>query len=301
MVLSFRFGVVFTGATTAAAWPEYARRVEGLGFSTLLVADHFDNPMACTPLLMAAASATTTLRVGSYVMNNDFRHPAMLAKEIATVDVLSGGRAELGIGAGWSKEEYEQVGLGFDPGRIRADRFEEGVTVLKKLLTGGSVVHEGRYYQLSGLEGLPLPVQRPLPLLIGGGGPRMIGIAAREAQIVAFVPPSLPGGGLDPDGFSEAAFADKVTRLDTALDSVGRSGDPPERSILIFGIGNSADQIGADWIQPDLVHTSPYALHGGPATIADTLRERNNRWGLSYIVCFDQDIDKLAPVIPHLT
>src|SRR5581483_2790832 len=122
---SFRFGVVFTSAFDPVRWSATARRVEAEGFDTLLVADHFDNPMACGPLIMAAASATTRLRVGSYVYNSDLRHPAMLAKEVATMDVLSGGRLELGLGAGWQKEEYDWAGLPFEPPGVRAGRFEE--------------------------------------------------------------------------------------------------------------------------------------------------------------------------------
>ena len=199
---TFRFGAVFTGAYGAAEWAAIARKLEAEGFSTLLVADHYDNPMSCGPLLMAAANATTTLRVGSYVYNNDLRHPALLAKEAGTIDVLSGGRLELGLGAGWNDSEYNAIGLPFDPGGVRASRMEEGVEVMTRLFTGEEVHYQGRYYRLNGLEGTPLPIQKPLPLLIGGGGPRMIRFAARKANTVAFVPQSLPGGGLDAAKFS---------------------------------------------------------------------------------------------------
>src|SRR3954451_18448510 len=134
-----RFGMVFTGATQPREWRDLARRLEGEGFSSLLVADHYLNPMACGILQIAAADATTTLRVGSYVYNNDFRHPALLAKEAATIDVMSGGRLELGVGAGYHKGEYKAVGLPFDAPGVRASRFEEGVEIMTRLFTGEKV------------------------------------------------------------------------------------------------------------------------------------------------------------------
>src|SRR5205085_1946051 len=151
---------------------DLARRLEGEGFSSLLVADHYDNPMSCGILQIAAADATTTLRVGSYVYNNDFRHPALLAKEAATIDVMSGGRLEFGIGAGWDKREYGTTGIPFDPGSVRVSRLEEAVEIMKLLWQGERVSFTGQQYRIDGLEGMPLPIQRPLPLLIGGGGPR---------------------------------------------------------------------------------------------------------------------------------
>lgn len=297
----FRFGVVFTeSVATGREWADLARRVEGQGFSTLLVADHYVNALSCTPLITAAAAATSTLRVGSYVLNNDFRHPAMLAKEIATIDVLSGGRVELALGAGWLKQEYDQIGLPFEPGSVRADRLAEAVAVLKQLFAGGKVHHRGRHYQLDGLEGLPLPIQKPLPLLIGGGGPRMLALAAREAQIVGFVPQALPDGGLDPDGFGEAAFAEKVRRFDAAVSESGRDDGGPERSILAFAVVRSADQVDPDWVRPELVERSPFTLIGDPSKVVETLHERRERWGLSYTVCFADHIDSLAPVVAQL-
>src|SRR5687767_3997434 len=151
------------------------------------------NPMACGPLIMSAAAATTTLRVGSYVYDNDFRHPALLAKEAATMDVLSGGRFELGIGAGWAKEEYDQVGLTFDPPGVRRRRLEEAVPIIRRLFAGELITHDGAHYQLAEYAGEPRTVQSRLPVLIGGGGERMVKFAAREADIVGLVPRSLAG------------------------------------------------------------------------------------------------------------
>jgi probable F420-dependent oxidoreductase len=297
----FRFGAVFTGAYGAVEWAELARRLESEGFDTLLVADHYDNPMSCGPLLMAAASATTTLRVGSYVYNNDLRHPALLAKEAATIDVLSCGRLELGVGAGWNKSEYDTIGLPFEPGSVRASRFEEGIEIMTRLFTGEKLHFEGKHYRLSGLEGTPLPVQQPLPLLIGGGGPRMIRFAARKADILGFVPQSLPGGGLDPAMFAAAAMDTKVALLEAEVIAAGRTDGGPERSVLAFTFYNSMSDIpDDDWLPRDLVAESPYALIGDVAAIVDKIQERRERWGLTYHVCWDIDIEKLIPVVRKL-
>jgi probable F420-dependent oxidoreductase len=294
-------GVVFTASFDASRWSECARRVEGEGFDTLLVADHYHNPLSCGPLLAAAATATTTLRIGSYVYNNDFRHPALLAKEVATLDVLSGGRMEFGIGAGWHKKEYDEASIPFDQPGVRAARFREGLEIIRHLLAGERVHYEGQHYRLNGLEGTPLPVQRPIPLLIGGGGPRMISLAAREADIVAFVPRSMPGGGLDPAEFAPQYIDTKVELLEAAAREAGRADGLPERSVLLFGLYQSLEDVADDdWIPRDLVATSPYALVGDTDTIIDTMHMRRERWGLTYYVCFDYDIEKFLPVVHKL-
>jgi probable F420-dependent oxidoreductase len=295
----FRFGVVFTGNYGASEWTDAARRLEAEGISTMLVADHYYNPMACGPLMLAAAAATTTLRVGSYVYNNDFRHPALLAKEAATIDVLSGGRLELGIGAGWLKEEYDAVGLTFDPARMRADRFEEGIEIVTRLLAGERVTFAGQHYHLDDVEGLPIPTQRPVPLLVGGSGPRMLRLAAQKAQIVGFVPRSLPNGGIDPSDF--VSLDGKMTRLDRELAAAGRTETPPERSILIFGIFRTTDEVPGDWwTSPDLVSRSPYVLLGDVEAMVDALHERRERLGLSYFVCFYEDLERFLPLVRRL-
>lgn len=300
MTRPFRFGVVFTGLTDAVQWPDLARRIEATGFSTLLVADHYTNAMACTPLLMAAASATTTLRVGSYVYNNDFRHPALLAKEAATIDVLSGGRFELGIGAGWFKSEYDQAGLAFDPPAVRADRFEEAVGVITRLLGGEQVQHEGTHYRLDGLAGSPRPVQQRVPLLIGGGGPRMLRLAARAADIVAFVPRALAAGGLDPADFAVGSMDGKISRLETAVAESGRSDGGPERSVLVFGFIDANGVTSDPRLPPEFTGTSPYSLVGDPGAMAELIQERRERWGLTYHVCFARDLERFIPVMKRV-
>jgi probable F420-dependent oxidoreductase len=296
-----RFGMVFTGATDPRQWRDMARRLEGEGFSSLLVADHYVNPMACGILQIAAADATTTLRVGSYVYNNDFRHPALLAKEAATIDVMSGGRLELGLGAGWDKGEYEQAGINFDPGAVRVSRLEEAIEVMTRLWEGQPFSFTGQHYRIDGLEGTPLPIQRPLPLLIGGGGPRLLRLAARRADTVALVPRSLPGGGLDPAEFEVGAFEVRVAALEDAVREAGRSDNPPERGVLVFQMYGDVAEVGQDdWIAPEAVTTSPYALVGDTAAMADAILSRRAMWDISYVVCFDSDLEKMLPVVRRL-
>jgi probable F420-dependent oxidoreductase len=254
---------------------------------------------------MAAANATSVLRIGSFVYNNDFRHPALLAKEAATIDVLSGGRLELGIGAGYSKSEYDAVGVPFDPPGVRARRFEEAIEVIRRLLRSESVEYQGQHYRLSGYAGLPMPVQRPVPLLIGGGGPRMIRFAARTADIVGFIPQSLTGGGIDPGEFAPVALESKVGLLEKVVSETGRTDGTPERNILIFGIYPSVDAIAEGdrvlrYVPRQLLATSPYVLLGDVGAIVEGLRERRERWGLTYYVCWGDQIDKFIPVVRQL-
>ena len=169
----FRFGVAVQGSKSRIAWIGIARRAAELGYSTLLMPDHLGDHFSPIPALVAAADVTSTLRVGSFVCDNDFRHPAMLAKETATLDVLSGGRLELGLGAGWMKPEYEQAGIPFERASVRIERMAEAIQIMKGLFADGPVDFAGRYYTVTGLEGFPKPTQRPHPpLYIGGGGQR---------------------------------------------------------------------------------------------------------------------------------
>jgi probable F420-dependent oxidoreductase len=300
----FRFGTVTTSGTDFSRrhWTEHVRRVEGLGFSTVVVADHFGNTTVCTPRLAAAASVTTTLRLGSYVYDNDFRHPVLLAREAAEIDVLSDGRMELGIGAGWANTEYEMVGIPFDPGPTRATRFEEAVAIIGRLHSGETVTQHGEFYQLEDCGLSVEPVQQPIPLLLGGGGPRMTRFAANHADIVGYVPKSLPGGGLDPVEFSVDAFDAKVALLERAIADAASSAGP-ERGVLLFYAGRTADGMpkdGEGWTSPAILVDSPYALVGDTEQMVETLLERRERWGLTYFTCWEEDVDVLAPVVDRL-
>src|SRR5690242_1083228 len=180
MTRPFRFGAQVSDAKPGKALADLARKLEDGGYSTLFVPDHFDDQVAPLPAMTWAAAATSELRVGSLVFDNDFKHPVVLAKEAATLDVLSDGRLELGIGAGWMHTDYETSGIPFDSAGVRIERLQEAVTVIKGLLAGDPFSFEGTHYKIDNLAGTPKPVQQPRPpILIGAGAKRMLSFAAR--------------------------------------------------------------------------------------------------------------------------
>ena len=303
---AFRFGVTVPAVAAGPAWAERARRVEQLGYSILQMPDHFREQLAPVPALTAAALATTRLRVGSLVFSNDFRHPVVLAKEAATLDVLSGGRFELGLGSGWLREEYDQAGILFDVPGTRIERMAEAVTLVKGLLTGEPVHFIGRHYTIAGLRGTPTPIQRPHPpLVIGGGGQRLLSLAAREASIVSLVPRARrDGGGLDRGDFGEAAFRQKIEWVRAAA---GDRLAALELHTLIQAVvvtdrrAIAAEQLATRFkIGPELVLESPYVLCGTVEEICETLRQRRQTHGISYVTVFDRDLEVFAPVVERL-
>jgi probable F420-dependent oxidoreductase len=246
-----------------------------------------------------AAAVTSSLRLGSYVYCNDFRHPALLAKEAADLDRLTDGRFELGLGAGWLRDEYDQVGLSFDPGRVRADRFQEAVGILRRLLSGETVTHHGDHYTLEEYTLADFPIQDPLPLLLGGGGPRMIRFAGQHADILGFDPMSLPEGGKDEREFGRPALEERLAVLEDAC--AARADGGPERSILVFDVARTLEDLPEDsWVPPHVARDSPYALIGDTSAIVETLLERREQWGVTYVVFFDEALDTFKPVIAAL-
>lgn len=309
----FQFGVMCFDAPTGAAWRELARKAEGLGYATFVMADHFLNPFTPVPAMVAAADATTTIRIGCQVFDNDFRHPALLAKEAATLDVMIDGRFEFGIGAGWSKEEYDQTGIPFDPPAVRVARMEEGLSVIKALWSEGPVHHRGRFYTINGLDGTPKPVQRPRPpLLIGGGGKRVLQFAAREADIVSIIPKARVGGGLDWTGSTADTFdvqlgwvreaaGDRLDRI--VLDVIAH------RVVVTDNPRAAAEEIAAHHpygtdaagISAEHVLSSPDYLVGSADAIVEHLVAQRERYGISRITAYQQDLEAFAPVIARLS
>jgi len=161
-------------ADSHAQYRDGARQWEDLGYSTLFVPDHFvDHPLAPIPAMAMVAEATERLRIGSLVLGNDYKHPVVLAREAATLDLLSDGRLELGVGAGWMTADYEKAGMPLDPPGVRVDRLAESLTVLKGLFADQPFSFDGKHYQITDLDGSPKPVQRPgPPIIVGGGGER---------------------------------------------------------------------------------------------------------------------------------
>ncbi len=305
----FRFGVNVRTAASGAGWADKARKVEALGYAVLLVPDHLAELLAPFPALAAAAAATTRLRVGTAVLNNDFRHPVLTAREAATLDVLSDGRLELGLGAGHMQAEYEQAGLGFDPGATRVERLAESVVIVKRLLEGEAVTFTGRHYRVTGHTVHPRPVQRPRPpIFIGGNAPRVLRVAAREADVVGLTGIAFRRGGAEPDvsGF-RAEVVDERVRLvrEAAGDAVERLelNALVQRVIVTDDRRKAAQELATGrWarLTADDVLASPYALVGTVDQMVEDLIARRERWGISYVITHESYMDALAPLVARL-
>lgn len=305
----FRFGVSPGSAQSREEWVEKARKAEDLGYSTFLVPDHFVNDLATVPALAIAAGATRTLRVGSFVFDNDFRHPAMVAKEAATLDLLSDGRFELGIGAGWHGPEYEQAGIPFDPPGVRVSRLEEAVTIIKALFGEEPVHFSGKHYTVSGLVGLPRPAQRPHPpIFIAGGGKRVLSLAGREADIVGLhFRTYADGSGGDLASSSTDATLEK---LDWVRQAAGDRFDNLEFNVLIRWLAVSdnprqtAEEMASAANRPgltaDLLLETPNALIGTVDGIVETLEMRRERYAISYVAVLEEDMETFAPAAARL-
>lgn len=225
-----------------------------------------------------------------------------MAKDAATLDLLSGGRFELGLGAGWLLPDYAQTGIPFEPGRVRVERLAEAVRIITAYLEGGPVTFKGTHYAVNALEGLPRPVQRPRPpLLIGGGGPRLLALAAREADIVSLAPRARPdGGGLDVTDTTPAAVDAKIAAIRAAAGSRLAA---LELNLLVQRAGASADiaEIAQQWnMDPANVRDSPFVLVGPVEAVVDTLEARRARYGISYLAVFEQFMEPFAPVVQRL-
>jgi probable F420-dependent oxidoreductase len=303
----FRFAGGLFRAESNPEWAEGARRLESSGYDTLVIADHF-SPVyfAPIPALTAAALATTRLRVLCTVFANDFRHPATLAKEVATADVLSGGRFEFGFGAGYQKPEYDRVGIRFDPPALRVSRFEEALHVLKGLWAAGPFTFRGKHYAITEYDSQPKPMQRPHPpIFIGGGGKRLLSFAAREADIVGILARSMPAGdGLDRTDETTTSLAQKV---EWVREAAPHRFEHLELALLIWAVvitdhrQAEAERIAARTQRPvEQILDSPYYLVGTVDAIVEKLLEQRERHRISHISIFQSDTTAFAPVVARL-
>ena len=306
----FRFGVNVRQVKSRAEWQEMARKIEGLGYATLTLPDHLTELIAPMPALVSAAEATTTLRVGTNVLNNDFRHPVLVAREAAAVDLLTDGRLQLGLGAGSIEAEYRQAGLGFDRGRIRVERLAEAVTIIKGLLKGEDITFAGQHYHVAGHTVGPLPVQRPHPpILIGGNGPRLLALAAREADIVGLSGLTFRNGGAAPPDLSgwRVSSLDERVRLVREAAGEERYGRLEinalvQRVIVTDDRRGAAEELTRRWTQltPDEILQSPYVLIGSVDQMVEDIQAHRKRWDISYYVVQEPYLDDFAPVVARL-
>lgn len=304
---AFRFGVQASGSLSGTAWKELARRVEGNGYSTLTMPDHFDDQLAPVPALTLAAAVTDSLRVGALVWDNDYKHPLVLAKELATMDVLSDGRVEIGLGAGWMIADYEQSGMPYDRAGVRIDRFVEGLAVIRGLMGPDPFSFEGQHYRINGHNGTPKPVQGPCPpILIGGGGKRVLSIAAREADIVG-INATMSAGVIGPQAFDTMTAPAVDEKVSIVRDAAGPRWADIELNIRAFLVNISDDARGAAeaiagmiGVTAEQVEQTPFALVGPTSKIVDDLLERRERWGFSYVIVGMNDVESFAPVVAAL-
>jgi probable F420-dependent oxidoreductase len=288
----FRFGVVSGGLTSTDAWVTQARRVEELGYASLLMPDRPSmGGLALFSALAFAAAATTSLHIGSYVFCNDYRHPAMLVKEVATLDLLSGGRFELGLGAGASGYDYQQMGLPFESAGTRVGRVEEAILIIKQFFTREEVNFSGKYYTIAGMKALPRPARQPHPpIIIGSAGKRMLTLAAREADIIA---PALKLGpnGVDP---TDAPLEEKIAWI---RDAAGERFSQLELAQVAYGISLTDSR--AEAIAPP---GFPIKMRGMSTEQAiEHLLEQRAHYGFSYIQVFDGQIENFAPIVARLS
>jgi len=301
----FRFGVIGISAGSRKEWAEKARKAEALGFATLLMWDHFDGHLAPLPALVAAADATTSLRLAPCVLSNDYRHPVLLAREAATIDLLTDGRFELGIGAGWNRDEYQRAGLPFDPPAVRVGRLEESIQVLKGLFADAPLTFHGQHYTIAGLRGHPRPVQQPHPpIMIGGARRRLLALAAREADIVAFATK------VDADGthhFVDSTGPALARKVVWVREAAGARFARLELHIHVGGVivtpqrRQTADSMaGTAGLTGEQLLDCLQALIGTIDEIVEDLLRRRELYGISYISVDERFMDALAPVVARL-
>src|SRR5215471_14411552 len=310
----FRFGtVVHNTSPSKSRFIEQARKAEQLGYSILLVPDHLGDQFAPALGLAMAATATSRIRLGTFVYDNDFRHPVVLAKEAATLDVLSNGRFEFGLGAGWMRSEYEQCGIAFDEPRVRIERMAEALYIIKGLFAGGPLSFSGKYYTLTEMPGRPAPFQHPHPtILIGGSGKRMLSLAAREADIVG-LSPRIQGDAVeshmnDTLDISDALSSAVTQKVEWIRQAAGVRFDDLELNAIVLDVQITNDRRQAAellanryGVSCEQVLSTPHFLVGSVEQICEDLEKYRERYTISYFVVWEEFMEAFAPVVEQLT
>ena len=302
----FRFSVQAGAPPSGLDWPSFARRLEAIGYGGLVMADHvIGNGLAPLPALAAAATATTTLRLGTLVLDNDFRNPLLVAREAATVDVISNGRLELGIGAGWNDRDNRSLGITYDAPRVRVARLAEAVPLIKRLWTEEEVTHAGTFYRHDKAHSGPTPVQRPHPpILVAGGGDRILELAVKEADIIGVVPRTTRDGAPDRAAYSWETAVDRFAYVRRLL-----GGRDVELNTLIFGMTVTGDRPAAiadlakrmAGASAEMIDRSPFFLVGSLAEIRAQLLRVREAFGVSYFNVRGDHVEAFAPLAKELS
>jgi probable F420-dependent oxidoreductase len=310
-VKPFRFLADAFDASTTRELGERARAAEAIGVTTFILPDHLVPQLAPIPYLATVAALTERLRISAFVHNNDLRHPAVLAQELATLDVLSSGRLDVAIGAGWNEPEYRAIGLPFDPIGIRQARLAEAITVLKGCFGEEAFSFAGEHYTITDYDGYPKPVQRPYPpFLIGGGGRRTLELAAREANIVGLAPRILSGQRPDPHSITWAATEEKIGWVREAagdrFDALEFNAYPSQWPIVVTDdlrgearkvLDRMKERTGVELTEQDIID-SPHIFIGSIDRFVEKLTELRERLGInSFLV---GSLDELGPVVERL-
>ncbi len=303
----FRFGVQASTAASRAEWVDLAKRCEANGYDVLTMPDHFGDQLAPVPALMTIADATTSLRIGALVWDNDYKHPVVLAKELATMDLLSDGRLEIGIGAGWMITDYEQAGMPYDSAKVRIDRFVEGIAIIKGAMGPDQFSYSGDHYTITDYNGLPKPVQGPCPpILIGGGGKRVLSIAGREADIVG-INGTMAHGVVDSDAIMTMRAEAVDEKVAIVKAAAGDRFDQIEMNVRVFMVQVTEERdakidglSGMLHVPREFMTDSPFALIGNPEQLIEDLIVRRERWGFSYMIVGAEDVESFAPVVATL-
>ena len=306
MQRKIRFATQSGGQPTGAEWLARAKRLEDIGYATLSMPDHMvGGAWSTMPALGAAAAVTTKLRLGNLVIDNDFRNPVVLAREFATLDVVSNGRVEIGLGAGWFDRDYQSTGIPFDRGRVRVARLAEAVTLMKRVFTEDEVSFEGTYYRTVKSESRPKTVQQPRPpILIAAGGPQILELAGREADIIAVIP---PGAGVKAPSPDDVAATGVRRQLDLVRQAAGRRFDQIELSCFLDvtltddrdkTIAELAEKAKAD---PAVIGSSVYRPIGTLDQVHEHIVRARRETGITYFCLRGPHVEELAPVVKDLS
>ena len=306
---AFRFALDIGDNTSRDVFVNLVRRAEASGFSVVAGPDHIGSRLAAVlPMLAVAAEVSPTIRISPMVLANDFRHPVVLAKDTATMDILSSGRFELGIGTGWIEHQYAAAGISYDPARTRVDRFEEAIHIIKGCWSGEPFTYDGAQYQVEDVT-CPRPFQQPHPpILIAGAGPRMLNIAGREADIVSVAPLTHGSSTFERFGSDLATSGDRIAaQIEWIRQGAGPRFDDIELSVFAHHVAmTNTPQVAIEEFAAetgstlDEVEQSPHVLIGPPEAIVETLLHRRETLGISYIVFDAADLDAVTPVVAQL-
>ncbi len=305
MTHAFRFGAKATRATSGKEWADLARQAEDLGYASFQIDDHFGNQLAPVPAIMAAACATEKIYVGPHVAGIDFRNPVLFAKEAATIDLLSDGRMMLGLGAGWSKDDYAIAGIDQAAASVRIERLGEAVAIMRGLWGAEPFSFAGSHFSVAEVNAMPKPVNQ-IPILIGGGGQKLLTLATQVADIVG-INPKIVGKSINPRSMATAAADAVDEKIGFVKAAAGDRFGDIELQLQLFKTQVTDDPgpvieglAKAFGLPPEVVATAPFFQIGTVAQIKENLIAMRERWGISYIVCQNDGTQSLAPIVAEL-